>query len=232
MYDFRNNNSLLITENIDVSNRLRKKVSQKVVTVTNAFNQIFADKKKWDTKLKLDSGNDFKLLTISANYPHKNLLIIKQVIPILKKEYPNFKFKFYLTLSANEFKIRKDDSLNENIFFLGKVNINQCPYLYSQCDSLFLPTLLECFSASYCEAMYMRTPILTSNLTFATGICGDAAVYFNPIDAREIADSIYALSINKVLQEQLKNNGEKQLLLFDTSEVRASKYLEIINSIK
>ncbi|MFV8465650.1 glycosyltransferase [Flavobacterium sp. LB1P62] len=231
MFDFKNNNSLLITENKDVANRLINRVSQKVVTVTNTFNQIFKDEKNWDKTLIIDSNNiDFKFLTISANYPHKNLKIIKSVIPILKKTYPDFRFKFYLSITADDFEIEANDVLNENIQFLGKVNINQCPSLYEQCDFLFLPTLLECFSASYCEAMYMRLPILTSDLSFAKGICGNAASYFNPIDPADIANSIYNLATNKEIQNHIIKNGDNQLLTFDTSQTRAKKYLELITS--
>lgn len=231
MYDFKNNNSLLITENEDVSMRLRNKVLQKVVTVTNTFNQVFKYENKWDKNLLIDSRNvDIKLLTISANYPHKNLAIIKDVIPLLKKTYPNFRFKFYLSITAEDYEIDSKDLLNDNIQFLGKVNINQCPSLYSQCDFLFLPTLLECFSASYCEAMYMKLPILTSDLSFAKGICGNAAIYFDPTNAMDIAKAIYDLATNKIKQNQLIKNGELQLLKFDTSETRAKKYLELITS--
>ena len=41
MFDFRNNNEGLITESADVTKILQVKVTQKVVTVTNYYNQIF-----------------------------------------------------------------------------------------------------------------------------------------------------------------------------------------------
>jgi glycosyltransferase involved in cell wall biosynthesis len=231
MYDFKNNSSLLITENEDVSIRLRKKVSQKVVTITNTYNQVFTDKNNWDKILVIKGDNkEFKFLTISANHRHKNLIILKKVIPILKETYPNFRFKFYLSILREDFNIDSNNVLNDNIKFLGKVNVNQCPSLYSQCDFLFLPTLLECFSASYCEAMYMKTPILTSDLSFAKGICSNAAVYFNPTNPKDIAKSIYDLAMNKIKQNELIENGSYQLSKFDTSQTRAKKYLELLTS--
>lgn len=231
MYDFKYFNSMLITENADVSNRLRKKVSQEVVTVSNTFNQVFKDEKQWDRTLMLHTENiDIKLLTIAANYPHKNLAIIKSVIPILRNLYPSFRFKFYLSVTMDDFGMDSKDSCNENVEFLGNVKINQCPWLYSQCDFLFLPTLLECFSASYCEAMYMKLPILTSDLSFARGICGDAAIYFNPINANDIAHAIYDLAKNKIKQNLLIEAGEAQLLSLETSQTRAKKYLDLITS--
>jgi len=229
MFDFKNNNNLLITENKNVSIILSKRINKKVLTVTNFYNQVFNNQMIWDDKVKFEEDLDFfKLLTISANYPHKNLSIIKSVIPILKSKYPDFKFKFYLSLTHADFGIQKNDILNENICFFGKVSINQCPSLYQQCDFLFLPTVLECFSASYCEAMVMEKPILTSDLSFARGICEDAAFYFNPMDAADIAEKIYELSNDKILQNLLRKRGIVQLEKFDTSNTRAKKYLKII----
>jgi len=231
MLDFKNNNEGLITESTDVTQILQEKVTQKVFTVTNYYNQIFDNESLWDKKTVIDESEDtIKLLTISANYPHKNLGIIKNVIPVLKENFPKFQFKFFLTIDRSEFGISESDSLNDNIEFLGKVSIKQCPNLYSQCDFLFLPTLLECFSASYCEAMFMQKPILTSNLSFAIGICGKAASYFDMTDAEDIANKIVDLALHKDLQKQLIENGLKQLKTFDTANVRAQKYLQIITS--
>lgn len=229
MFSFRNHTDIIITENEDVSTRLQKRIKKETHTVTNYFNQVFLDNSKWENSIAIPRTDSFKFLTISANYPHKNLEILKKVIPILLNKYPKFKFKFYLTISEEDFGFLPTKS-KECITFLGKVSINQCPNLYSQCDFLFLPTLLECFSASYCEAMYMEKPILTSNLSFAKGICKNAAAYFNPMDAENIADVIYELAIDKNKQIELINKGKEQLKTFDSSKQRAIKYLHIITS--
>jgi glycosyltransferase involved in cell wall biosynthesis len=231
MYDFKNNNEALITENDDVSEILKQRVNQRVFTVSNTFNQIFEDKSKWDTKTLLDiPENVVKMLTISANYPHKNLDVIKKLVPFIKSNFPDFKFVFILTITAEEFGIDHSDLLNENIIFLGKVTIKQCPSLYHQSDFLFLPTLLECFSASYLEAMCMQKPILTSNLSFATGICGDAASYFDPIDINDIANKIVDLSSDIAYQKELVEKGKVRLTHFYSSKERAQKYIEIITN--
>jgi len=233
MYDIRNNNEILITENKIVSDILAHKVTQPVFTVSNYYNQVFDDKSAWVKKHNLfEDDETINLLTISANYPHKNLAIIKKVIPVLRNNFPELKFKFILTIEREEFGIAENDPLNENIQFLGKVVINQCPDLYSQSNFLFLPTLLECFSASYCEAMVMQKPILTSDLPFAKSICGEAAFYFNPLDENEIANAIVHLYSDKKVQQDLINKGLQQLKTFDTAKERAAKYLNIITNEK
>lgn len=233
MYDIRNNNEILITENKIVSDILALQVTQPVFTVSNYYNQVFDDKSVWVKKYNLvEDDETINLLTISANYPHKNLAIIKKIIPVLRSNFPELKFKFILTIEREEFGIAENDSLNENIQFLGKVAINQCPDLYSQSNFLFLPTLLECFSASYCEAMVMQKPILTSDLPFAKSICGEAAFYFNPLDENEIANAIVHLYSDKKVQQDLINKGLQQLKTFDTAKERAAKYLNIITNEK
>lgn len=229
MFDIKFHTNLLITENPIVSQILAKKVNQPVITVSNYYNQVFDDESSWDKSLKLSfDENTIKLICISANYPHKNLQIIRKVIPEIKKINPNLNFQFILTIDKDEFGVINDAILLNHILFLGKVNINQCPYLYQQCDFLFFPTLLECFSASYCEAMFMEKPILTSNLPFAKGICENAALYFDPLNPTDIADKIVNLATNINSQNKLILNGKNQLKKFDTSNERAQKYLKII----
>jgi glycosyltransferase involved in cell wall biosynthesis len=229
MYSFKNHTDVIITENEDVSTRLQNRIKKETYTVTNYFNQLFQEDTQWDHSIEILNPDCYKFLTISANYPHKNLKIIKKVIPILLEKFPDFKFCFYLTINEEDFGIL-NEKYRKHINFIGKISINQCPNLYSQCDFLFLPTLLECFSASYCEAMFMKKPILTSNLPFATGICKEAAVYFEPMDAEDIANTIYSLAINKNKQEELINKGIQQLKLYDNSSQRAKKYLQIITN--
>ena len=77
----------------------------------------------------------------------------------------------------------------------------------------------------------MRKPILTSDLHFARGLCGDAAVYFNPMDPLDIAEKIFELANNPTEQNKLINNGVRQLKNFDTSQERAQKYIKIIEEL-
>lgn len=221
---------ILITENLNVSTRLFEICHKRipVFTVTNYYNQIFEKPSLWDTRIQLPKFSGFTLLTICANYPHKNLKIIPDVVKYLNEKYPNFLFRFILTISPNEFFI--NNVYAKEVLLLGNVGISECPSLYFQSDALFLPTLLECFSASYPEAMFMKKPILTSDIGFAKGICGDAAMYFNPLCPASIGEAIYRLANNVIERDKLIANGIKRLKVFDTYEERTKKYLKIIET--
>ncbi|MDC0592074.1 glycosyltransferase [Balneolaceae bacterium] len=191
-----------------------------VTTVSNTYNSVFDEMPEKPSPLF--DKNTFNLLTISAHYPNKNLEIINKVLAHLPSE---IKVKFYLTLPNDVFMsiIRKSD----RVINLGVQSINDCPVLLHSCDAVFLPTLLETFSASYPEAMKMNKPILTSDLSFAKSICGEAAEYFNPLDAEDIANKLVSLIGNKTRIEELVKLGRERLKKFPSANQRASKYLDI-----
>ena len=66
---------------------------------------------------------------------------------------------------------------------------------------------------------------------FAHCVCKDAAVYFNPVDANDIADKLINLIDDKNLQVSLVEKGTEQLKQFGTSEDRAKGVLELCNTL-
>ena len=62
--------------------------------------------------------------------------------------------------------------------------------------------------------MKMQKPILTSDLSFAKDICQDSALYFDPLNPKDIAEKIIRLSADKELQNQLIGNGLERLKQF------------------
>ncbi|MHA7108842.1 glycosyltransferase [Sunxiuqinia elliptica] len=173
---------------------------------------------------KKGESDEFRFVTISANYPHKNLKILKSIIPILRTKKINI--KFILTLPNQEFNQNFSD-LDDYIINLGPVPVNVCPSIYAQCDALFLPTLLESFTASYPEAMIMQKPILTSDLDFARDICKDAAEYFEPLNPQDIVQKIEDLINDSKRYNELIKLGLNRVKDFPTAKKRAKKYIEI-----
>ena len=165
-------------------------------------------------------------MLISHNYPHKNLRIIKKVIPLLRLH----KIKFIITIDDKEYK-NMFHGLDKDVINLNPIKINSCPSIYSQCDALFLPSLLEVFSASYLEAMKMKVPILTSNYSFAKDVCGNAALYFDPLNPNDIAEKIIKLENNKKIRLDLIEKGQIRLNRFETSRSRAEKYIKILDKL-
>ena len=170
------------------------------------------------------------MLTLASPYPHKNLDISVGVARILKQKHPEFKFRFVMSIKEEDLP-SYDQSLAEHFVFMGGVAIEECPSLYEQCDVAFVPTLIECFTAMYAEAMRMGLPIVTTDLPFARGLCSEAALYYQPLSAEDAAESIYLLATDSKLRKDLIDKGENQIQEFDNNEQRARKIIAYCEDI-
>ena len=230
-YSFRSCSKTLWTENEFISQRVREMIPEsKVYTVTSNYNQVYDQLEKWDKSLTLPAFSGLTLLTIAANYPHKNLRIIPPVLRYLKQYHPDVDIRVVLTIKQEELEGYGED-IKDNVVFLGPVTINQCPWLYEQSDVMFMPSLLECFSACYAEGMKMKKSLLVPDLGFAKGLCGEAVCYYEPVSVQSCAESICKLATNKEYCSELVKKGEEQIKEFNTYEERASKLLGIIEQL-
>ena len=204
-----------------------------ISVVGNSYSDIFEDEAYLNEshpgyiQLPKKEDDEFRLLLVSHNYPQKNLKIIGQVLPLLR----NMNLKFVLTIDEKSYN-SLFPTKPKQVLNLGPISQKACPSLYAQCDALFLPTLLEVFSASYPEAMKMEKPILTSNYSFTTDVCQDAALYFDPLDPKNIAKKIKYFIEHEALQKELIVKGKKRVKEFETARFRAEKYIELCENIR
>jgi glycosyltransferase involved in cell wall biosynthesis len=215
----------LVVQTDDVNQRVRKWLGiNEVFTVTNTHRSFYLDPPPAQKRLPAKQPSVFRVLTVTSYYPHKNLEIIPKVIPLLSKQMSS-PVEFVLTLSPDEFRAKISPDIPANLHLVGSVPPPGCPALYKECDAMFLPTLAECFSASYAEAMEMEKPIVTSDLGFARSICGPAAAYFAPADPRDAARAIVEVATSAAIQDRLRVTGRLRLQSFDTPVSRSEKKL-------
>tara|TARA_R110002033_G_scaffold151412_1_gene188058 strand:- start:157 stop:870 length:714 start_codon:yes stop_codon:yes gene_type:complete len=218
----------LIFETIDAQEIFCTRYNYNIVNtfvVGNRLNQIFLKPQLWQNRaFNFDTTNT--ILCLSANYKHKNIAIIPGVIDSMK-ELGLEDFKFVLSLNKEE--VDFETKYDEYIEYLGKLPLEVLPSLFQSVDLLFMPTLLECFSTTYLEAMFMGVPIVTTDMSFARDICRNAALYYNPLKPEAAARDIKKIILNKDVRLKLVNNGKQNLKRFGSSEDRTREYLRIIN---
>ena len=220
-----------IVETKDVKQRLSSFLNittNSISVVSNSLHPVFYKKINDLSFLNNHSDNEFKFVSITSFYDHKNLGVINKLIPLLIKE--KIKCKFVLTLPKDVFE-KHFDSGSPYLINIGPMNIDACPYVYDKCDSLFLPTLAECFSVSYLEAMKMGIPILTSDYPFSRNVCGKAAVYFDPYDMDHILSSIKKITSDNNFYSSMVKAGKERLKYYPNSHQRTKKYIDICESI-
>lgn len=177
------------------------------------------------------------ILCLSAYYKHKNLEIIPAVAKELQIRCPGRQVKFVLTLPAESSGLKKILSqaaalgVDDRIVNVGPVPVSRGPELYQTCHMLFLPSVLETFSANYPEAMAMGLPIVTTNLRFARDVCGAAGAYFEPMNARDAAHTIGRLCEDEGLWKSLVAEGKRILRLLPNQEMKYELYRNCIEDL-
>lgn len=220
----------LVVQTDDVKERVSKLFKIKnVYTVSNTCSAHYYNYKNFPDKLPSRFENEIRLISISSFYYHKNLTIINKLAPLLEKESMT-NIRFVLTLPEDIYRKEFTETAKKITYNVGPVKVNECPSLYKECDILFLPTLLECFSASYAEAMLMEKPIVTTDMSFAHTVCKDAAIYFDPMNPNDILEKIKKVLNSKELQTELTSKGLERIKHFNSAHERAKQYLKICES--
>lgn len=226
---FKKSSNTFYTENAYISKMLPDLLGNvQVYTVSNYYNQVFDIPSLW-RKHPLPSFNGCTCLSISSFYPHKNFNILVGVAQALRTKYPDFRFRFVLTFDEGKMDI--PEKLRQHFVFIGKVDVDECPDLYCQSNVMVMPTLMECFTATYPEAMRMEVPIVTTDLEFARILCEDAACYYSAMDAEACADAVYRVATDLAYTARLVAKGKQQLQKFDNYEQRADKLIGILEEM-
>ncbi|HIF9162832.1 TPA: glycosyltransferase [Photobacterium damselae] len=201
-----------------------------IFTVSNCISSIYDDKDSW-IKLNNDikTKENFTLGFIGRAYIHKNLDILKDVNEILLNKY-NMSCDFLFTLTVEEMEQCGFTKL-PNFKTVGKIDVKQCPSFYDKIDALIFPSLLECFSATPIEAMKMNKLVFASDLPFVSDVCKDAAYYFDPMDADDIAKTIMLGVQSPELNLEKIQQGKEIVNSLPTAQDRAKNYLDILKNI-
>ena len=224
-----------VLETLDAKNKFSKVIDidkSKTFVVGNTYSSIFDEDEciqsnyEYFINLPKKQDNEFRLIYITHNHPNKNLTSINKILPLLD----GFNINFFLTLDDVSYRTLFP-VLTKNVINLGPIPQKSCPSVYKQCDALFAPTLLETFSAAYPEAMKMGKPILTSNYSFAKDVCQDAALYFDPLDPKDMIKKIKMLVRDKALLNKLAEKGRKRVKKFESARTRAEKYIAICENL-
>jgi glycosyltransferase involved in cell wall biosynthesis len=219
-----------ITETEDIKEKMLEVLginNEKVKVIPNALPYMYSEGfAQHNRPTVVDFESDFfNIITVSSNYPHKNLDIIPRVAKKMRER--GYKTKFYVTIPESEYRLMPVEFIRSTVN-LGLLSVEDCVQVYRDADLMFLPTLLECFSVSYLEAMYFSTPVCTSNFAFAKEVCLDAAEYFNPLDADDIFAKLEKLIIDPERYKEIQESSSKVISNHLSNEERTTMYINEI----
>lgn len=122
------------------------------------------------------------------------------------------------------------DRLSPRVQMLGALHQNLLEQYLAHAGALVLPSLYEGFGLPPLEAMACECPVIVSRAASLPEICGDAAIYCDPLDAASIASAIVQAHDDPVLRETLRSRGLDRARRF-TWERSAQSTLTLLDRV-
>ena len=182
-------------------------------------------------KKKYDSPDTF-FLYVGSIIERKGLQKICEAILLLEEktslvvignEQSDYAKKVKLFIAEN--------NLQTSIIFLNEqakknniqeISTDDLVSIYQNAKALIYPSLYEGFGIPILEAMSCGLPVITSNISSMSEVGGDAALYINPLDTRDLANKMNQILNDKSLCEILKEKGLKRAQYFTKQHVAIS----------
>lgn len=124
----------------------------------------------------------------------------------------------------------KKSKHRDKIRFIGYVDNQDKPALYSSAELFVFPSFYEGFGFPPLEAMACGTPVVSSFASSLPEILEEAAVYIDPFDSADIASAMEQVLNNSRISSTLKEKGFIQASKYDWTK-SAEQYLKIIRKI-
>lgn len=130
-------------------------------------------------------------------------------------------------------KILKENSIEwikPYIYSSGYISNSDLPYVYSGAKVFLYTSLRESFGIPILESMACGSPIITSNTSAIPEIAGSEAILIDPLNIKEISETIEKLLSDNKYREKQINYGLERVKLFSW-EKTAQELILLYNKI-
>lgn len=144
-------------------------------------------------------------------WPHKNHYHLIKAFAIFAKKYPNVKLIFTGHHQNNKQYIDEcilQENLQDKVIQLGVISLEHLKWLYLNAKAMVMTSLLGPTNMPLMEAYYLGCKVLCSNLEGHKEQLGDYALYFDGLDASDIANKLELTYLDKSVVEAEKPSQE------------------------
>ena len=150
--------------------------------------------------------------------PYKNLSRLVDAFLSLRERIPHDlvivgQSEGLITGESREF-FERVKAASDRIHLTGFVSHRDLLSLVGHAEALIMPSLYEGFGLPPVEAMAAGVPVAVANAASLPEICGEAALYFNPLHMEDIAEKLVLLATDAALRQGLIERGLQRSRLF------------------
>jgi glycosyltransferase involved in cell wall biosynthesis len=196
--------------------------TKRIHVISNGVKQatVLLDYKSIREKYHIPAGP--YILFVGNVKPHKNLITLLKAFRQLPEElYRNYqvvivgKREGMITGDAGVFAlIEEDKELSKKVVFTGIVDDEDLDTIYANASLFAFPSHYEGFGLPPLEAMVNGCPVISSNSSSLPEVCGDAVLYFDPVDVNALEKAIASVLMDKELARSLITKGYERVKQF------------------
>jgi glycosyltransferase involved in cell wall biosynthesis len=150
------------------------------------------------------------VLAVSSQSPNKNFAAVVQAMAMLGSAAPTC----VVAGGANNRIFQGQMDSGAHLKQVGYVSDAELKALYQNASCFVFPSIYEGFGIPPLEAMSQGCPVIASTASAVREVCGDAALYFDPTQPRQLADRLL----------QFFQNPHTRALMASAGRARASQY--------
>lgn len=157
------------------------------------------------------------VLTVSAKRPHKNLVRVIEALPRIRERVPEAVVVMPGNPTPHEEELKRlaeVRGVSDAVRFPPYVSAEELEGLFALAECFVFPSVLEGFGLPILEAMRRGAPVVSANASSLPEVAGDAARYFDPDDAEELAHAVVDVLTQPDLARSLVAAGRARQELF------------------
>ncbi|HEV7367083.1 MAG TPA: glycosyltransferase family 1 protein [Gemmatimonadales bacterium] len=152
------------------------------------------------------------LLFVGNVKPHKNLGTLIQAFGSIAGRIPHDlvvvgKHSGFITGDSPAVAVAT--APGDRVHFTGKVAADALEQFVVNADALVLPSLYEGFGLPPLEAMACGCPTIVSRAGSLPEMCGDASLYFDPMNPDELAATLLRVLSSEQIRQDLRQRGRR-----------------------
>lgn len=123
-----------------------------------------------------------------------------------------------------------ENNLQKKVVFLENVELKELASIYRMATIFIYPSVFEGFGIPIIEALYSKTPVITSKGGCFLEAGGDNSIYINALNSEEIRVQIVELLANTEKRDFLKQKGYEFAQKFNDDKI-AKNWIDTYNEL-
>ena len=168
------------------------------------------------------------ILNVGTIEKRKNVLSVIKAIKEIDTQLVVIGKKTVYFKEVNNYIV--ENNIQNKVIFLENVELKELASIYRMASVFIYPSIFEGFGIPIIEALYSKTPVITSKGGCFSEAGGENSVYINAINSKKIKGEIEELLANSEKSKVMKQKGLKFVQRFN-DDIIAKNWVETYNEV-